>query len=192
MLRTIGKRLAVQLSALVARNELFERYGDRPVQPPLDKDAWTEGLEAGEVDTRKPDPELMGAAAIKRVGAEGPAVVHHWATWCEACSAEVSLLDTLAARADARMIAVSWDGFEGADDDTAVAQVSEAQDDFGAGWRHLVVKGKPPHFFRTMDVNHKQIPQTWLVGRDGEVVHRIEGPMAQSDVDDLIARASKL
>ena len=192
MLRTIGKRLAVQLSALVARNELFERYGDRPVQPPLDKDAWTEGLEAVEVDTRKPDPELMGAAAIKRVVAEGPAVVHHWATGGEAGSAEVSLLDTLAARADARMIAVSWDGFEGADDDTAVAQVSEAQDDFGAGWRHLVVKGKPPHFFRTMGVNHKQIPQTWLVGRDGEVVHRIEGPMAQSDVDDLIARASKL
>ena len=120
------------------------------MQPPLDKDAWTEGLEAVEVDTRKPDPELLGAAAIKRVVAEGPAVVHHWATWCEACSAEVSLLDTLAARADARMIAVSWDGFEGADDDTAVAQVSEAQDDFGAGWRHLVVKGKPPHFFRTM------------------------------------------
>ena len=166
--------------------------GTETVPQPLDKDAWTEGLEAVEVDTRKPDPELLGAAAIKRVVAEGPAVVHHWATWCEACSAEVSLLDTLAARADARMIAVSWDGFEGADDDTAVAQVSEAQDDFGAGWRHLVVKGKPPHFFRTMGVSHKQIPQTWLVGRDGEVVHRIEGPMAQSDVDDLIARASKL
>ena len=67
-----------------------------------------------------------GGGGHQRVVAEGPAVVHHWATWCEACSAEVSLLDTPAARADARMIAVSWDGFEGADDDT-VAQVSEAQ-----------------------------------------------------------------
>lgn len=192
VLRTIGKRLAVQLSAFVARNELFERYGDRPVQPPLDKDAWSEGLEAPEVDSGKPAPELLGAAAIKRVVAEGPAVVHHWATWCEACSAEVSLLDTLAARADARMVALSWDGFEGADDQTAIAQVTEAQDDFGAGWKHIVVKGKPPHFFRTLGVSHKQIPQTWLVGQNGEVLHRIEGPMTQADVDDLIARASKL
>ena len=192
VLRTIGKRLAVQLSALVARNELFERYGDRPVQPPLDKGAWSEGLEAAVVDDTSPDPELLGSAAIKRVVAEGPAVVHHWATWCEACSAEVSLLDTLAARADARMLAISWDGFEGADEPTAVAQVAEAQNDFGAGWRHMVVKGKPPHFFRTLGVTHKQIPQTWLVGRDGEVLHRIEGPMTQADVDDLISRASKL
>ena len=192
VLRTIGKRFALQVSAFVARNELFERYGDRPVQPPLDKGAWSEGLEAAEVDHTKPVPELLGAAAIKQAISNGPAIVHHWATWCEACSAEVSLLDTLAARADARMVAVSWDGFEGADNETALAQVTEAQDDFGAGWRHIVVKGKPPHFFRTLDIAHKQIPQTWLVGRDGEVLHRIEGPMSQADVDDLIARAGKL
>ena len=59
MLRTIGKRLAVQLSALVARNELFERYGDRPVQP-LGQRCMDEGLEAVEVDTCASTPSLWG------------------------------------------------------------------------------------------------------------------------------------
>ena len=50
-LQSIGKRVALQLAALVARNELFERYGDRPVQPPLGPDDWShDGGESSTAD----------------------------------------------------------------------------------------------------------------------------------------------
>ena len=39
-LHTMGKRVALRVSSIVARKELFERYGERPVQPPLKPGTW--------------------------------------------------------------------------------------------------------------------------------------------------------
>ena len=47
-LQTMGKRVALRVSALVAKNELFERYGERPVQPPLEPGRWAGSSEDAE------------------------------------------------------------------------------------------------------------------------------------------------
>ena len=191
-IRTIGKQIALQVSAVVARHELFERYGDRPVQPPLDSDAWSHGPEAGELAGDEDPPEILGAAAIKRVVADGPAVVHHWATWCESCVDEADQMATLAARSGVKNIAISWDSFEGGDADAALRDVSSNAHVLGPGWRHLVARGTPQHFFKTLGVKLKQVPQTWLVSSTGDVLHRFEGPMSGDDLDALIAKVSAL
>ncbi len=38
---------AKNVATLVSRNELFEKDGDRPTEPPLDKKAWTGGSDVG-------------------------------------------------------------------------------------------------------------------------------------------------
>ncbi len=195
LLQSIGKRVALQVAALVSRNELFERYGDRPTQPPLSPDAWSQG--ADDDVQSKPSiesviPRLMGATAIKRGISAGPMVVNHWATWCESCSTEKTALKALFERINVPMVGVSWDAFEGASFDEALEAVQTEAADSGLAWEQWVVKGKPPHFFKVLGVQVKQVPQTWLVNAEGEVVHCIEGPIDASDVDSLVERVEAL
>jgi len=187
--------VALQVAALVARNELFERYGDRPVQPPLDPDAWLDSGNEAEVtleEVTTGESQLLGATAIGRAISKGPMVVNHWATWCESCADEKPALKALARQADVPIVGVSWDAFEGADYDEALQLVQRFVEEEGLTWDQLVVKGKAPHFFKVLGVEFKQIPQTWIVDASGEVVHRIEGPIEASDVDALLKRVESL
>ena len=198
-IRTIGKQVALRVSSLVAKNELFERMGDRPVQPPLEPDAWTLGkasLSAGPQDKddggSPVNAQLMTAAPIKKALSKGPMVVNHWATWCESCQAETSALKLLAARTSVPLVGVSWDVFEGGTPEAALEAVKSFAASEGKHWDQLVVKGGPAHFFKSLGIDFQQIPQTWLIDSEGVIVSRIEGPIAPADLDALIEKVNAL
>jgi len=195
LLDSIGKRVVLQVAALVARNELFERYGDRPVQPPLGPDAWSskdDETEAAVDDAVVGDCKLVGATAIGRAIAKGPMVVNHWATWCESCADEKPSLKALERGANVPVIGISWDAFEGADVSEALEAVQRMVTEEGLTWDQLVVKGKAPHFFKVLGIEFKQIPQTWLIDASGKIVHRVEGPIDAAGVDALLKRVESL
>ena len=199
-LQSIGKRVALQLAALVARNELFERYGDRPVQPPLRPDDWSHDDGASSTADDGPveqaivagSSQLLGATAIKRKLAEGPMVVNHWATWCESCETEKEALKELDRRSGVPLVGISWDMFEGGTPDDALAAVKAMCSDVGITWNQWVVKGKPPHFFKVLDVTSKQVPQTWIIDAQGQVVETIEGPIDSDKVKAILSRVESL
>ena len=94
MIRKVSKQVVQRVSSLVARHELFERQGERPVQPPLPPDAWSGGSEAATVegpaneDDDDPTCRVSDADDIVALLKSGPMVVNHWATWCESCMAD--------------------------------------------------------------------------------------------------------
>ena len=123
MFRNIGKQVVQRLSALVARNELFERYGERPTEPALPPGAWSGSSSASEaVETEESADEdddddeahsmLRSPADIKADLQSGPMVVNHWATWCESCLKEKDMVRDLSERITVPMVGVSWDVFE--------------------------------------------------------------------------------
>ena len=195
LLHTIGKRVALQVAAIVARNELFERYGDRPVQPPLDPNAWSDAGGEAEPAAEEFTPgecKLMGATAIGRAIAKGPMVVNHWATWCESCTGEKPALKALVQQTNVPLVGISWDAFEGAEFSESLQSVQRVVEEEGFSWDQLVVKGKAPHFFKVLGVDFEQVPQTWLIDASGKIVHRIEGPIDPADVAALLKRVESL
>jgi thiol-disulfide isomerase/thioredoxin len=194
MLRTMGKRLALRVSSLVAGHELFERAGERSVQPPLEPGAW-EGLaspSAEAMPTVAAAARLLTAAPIKHEISQGPAIVHHWATWCESCMTETAALKALAARTGVPLVGVSWDTFQTPSPEAALTAVQAAVSAEEMDWKQLVVKGGSAHFFKVMGIQTKTVPQTWLVDAKGEVHLRIEGPIDMSSLDDLVEKVNAL
>jgi len=193
VVRTLGRRVAQRVAAIVSRNELFERQGDRPATPPLAKDAWApdseESTEDSDDDAHCRPAELKTVlSAIKA----GPLVVNHWATWCEPCVAELPILKELQAATEVAMLGVSWDTFEGGLVDDVVAQVGAFIDEQELGWPTLVVDAKPEAFFKGLSVEVEKVPQTWLIDSSGAIVHKIEGVVEQQHLSDLIERVDRL
>ena len=84
-LRTMGKRVALRVSAVVARNELFERYGERPVQPPLEPGTWSGSSDEGDSPQQEPgsddedeDPQcsVVNVDQVRALLNDGPMVIH--------------------------------------------------------------------------------------------------------------------
>ena len=197
-IRSLAKRVALRVSAVVARHELFERPGERPLQSVLSAQAWNSGpsdvldTPGVSMDVAAFKPQLLTAAPIKRMITQGPAIVHHWATWCESCMTETEPLKALNAGTNVPLIGVSWDGFEAPSADAALADVAGVVQAHAMAWAQVVVKGGAPHFFKTLNIQLKTVPQTWLIDAHGQVTERIEGPISKNDIDALIMKANAL
>ena len=200
-LQTMGKRVALRVSALVARNELFERYGERPVQPPLEPGRWagsSEDVEASPEDGSSDDDDdessctISDLDGVRSLLAGGPKVVHHWATWCESCIQEMDLVRQLAREASLPMIGLSWDAFEAENAEACVSDVREVASEHGLQFPQYVLDAQPDDFFAEMNMPFKQVPQTWLVDGAGAVVHRVEGVLDASTLSVLKEQAESL
>jgi thiol-disulfide isomerase/thioredoxin len=119
-------------------------------------------------------------------------VVNHWATWCESCETEKDALKDLARRISVPLVGISWDMFEGGAPADALTAVKTKCSDLGITWNQWVVKGKPPHFFKVLDVRTKQVPQTWIIDAQGQVVETIEGPIDSGKVEVILSRLESL
>ena len=206
MFRNIGKQVVQRLSALVARNELFERYGERPTEPALPPGAWSGSSDASEaIETEESADEddeddeddeahsmLRSPAEIKAGLQSGPMVVNHWATWCESCLAEKDMIRDLAERITVPMVGVSWDVFEGSDPATALADVEKFSAESRLSWNHWVVDATPEAFFDVFPLENKSVPQTWVVNAEGEIVYRVDGMVGAQEANEIVRHLGSL
>lgn len=206
MFRNIGKQVVRQLSAWVSRNELFERYGERAIEPPLAPGAWSgaSGATEAEDSTGEADEDdegdedahpksmLRSPAEIKTGLQSGPMVLNHWATWCESCLAEKDMVRSLAERITVPLVGVSWDVFEGMDAATALADVKKCSVESGLSWSHWVVDATPEAFFDEFSLDNKSVPQTWVVNGEGEIVYRVDGIVGADEADEIVRQLESL
>ena len=193
-LRTMGKRVALRVSSLVARNELFERYGERPVQPPLRPGTWVgtrEELESNE-DDQEADFSVDTVSHLGPFLQRGPALFHHWATWCESCTEEMPVIREVIAASPIPMFGVSWDAFEAESAQACMADVEAVASNLGFHVPQLVLDAKPAQFFDDMGMDFKQVPQTWLVNAKGEIVFRIDGIIDADGMEALLGAVENL
>ena len=195
-LRTVGKRVALRVSAVVARNELFERYGERPVQPPLAPGSWSNSGEEGvtsdadqqdAADDDDGDPECSTASLqnVHQLLVDGAKVVHHWATWCESCIDEMEAVRQLSIDVKLPIIGLSWDAFEAENAEACLADVRAVAKEHGLQFPQFVLDESPETFFADLKMSFKQVPQTWLVNGAGEIVHRVDGALDEASLADF-------
>ncbi len=194
-LRTMGKRVALRVSTVVAKNELFERYGERPVQPPLKPGTWVAPSEEDEQASDDDEEPACRVATVEDIRARmenGPVVIHHWATWCESCVEEMPVLRRLVGRASIPVVGLSWDAFEGGEPGSCVADVKAVAGEHRLSMENWVVDSDPDAFFDALSMDFKQVPQTWVVNGAGEIVHRVDGVIKSSTLDELLVAVESL
>lgn len=106
-------------------------------------------------------------------------LLNTWATWCAPCREEMPFLQSLADEFDGdglRVIGVSID--RDGSDERIREFVSETGTSFSI-WRDS--RNTFARTFRTSGV-----PETLLIGRDGAVLHRWKGPLADEGTDEQI------
>ena len=193
--------MALRVSAVVARNELFERYGERPVQPPLEPGSWAGSSEEAESESEQEDsddddgePKYVVSAleALESVLSNGPMIVHHWATWCESCISEMDAVRSVSRDAAVPMIGVSWDPFEGQNAADCLKDVRAVAKEHGLRIDQYVLDAEPETVFDKLNMKFKQVPQTWLVDDSGTVVLRVEGILDDQSIAGLIDQAAGL
>jgi thiol-disulfide isomerase/thioredoxin len=203
-----------RVSDVVARNELFEQPGERtataplaprepqgqaaaPVEPPArppsappasSKTPREQGL-AQEIDSCEV-VDLDGLNGILGPGS-GVRVVNHWATWCIPCIEEFDLLKTLFEQlpTGASFHGISWDLFDprGDEDDIAEHVVNFATG-HALPWESVLIGEavEAERFFEAFSIANQTIPQTWVINRSGQVVHRVDGAVEASHVAGLV------
>lgn len=115
---------------------------------------------------------------------EGPVVVTFWATWCRPCRKELPELQKLVAKYGDRgfqVVAVSGDGPV---DAAKVAPYVKSQQ-----FTFAVVRDEDGEIRRNFQV--EVFPTTFLVGRDGTILHRQVG-YRRGDEKILDARLAEL
>ena len=125
--------------------------------------------------------DLDALQALLRPGG-GLRLVAHWATWCISCVEELPELRAVEARwaGQLSVFGVSWDLFDPrGDEDDIVHHVEQFGAGHGLRWPSAVVAlgVEPTDFFDALAVTFDKVPQTWLVGGDGAVRWRLEGPL---------------
>ncbi len=200
LVRSAVRRVAERVARVVAQDDLFEKPGERaptaplPVDPvsdppapipdePVVSTAAASGPAAG--------CEPVDLASLQAACATGgkPLVIHHWATWCEPCEEELPRIEALAGAlaGQARVLGVSWELFEGGGDPGTVAQrVAAYQQGAGLSWPSLLFTEEPEALFDALSLSFERIPQTQVLGADGRVMKRFDGPISQADVTDLV------
>ena len=194
-LRTMGKRVALRVSAVVAKNELFERYGERPVQSPLQPGTWVAPSgeeESSDEDDKEPDCKVANTDEVRAYIRNGPAVIHHWATWCESCIEEMAVLRRLIGRSSVPVLGLSWDAFEGQAAQACVSEVRDVARAHRLENDNWVLDAEPEAFFDSLGMEFRQVPQTWVINGSGEIVHRVDGVVSAEALDDVLQAVESL
>ena len=176
MIRSVARKVLARIARRAARDELFEKPGERAPTPPLDDE--------GDDDEEDESGPVSAAAQVRGGGQEalaavgGPVLLHHWATWCEPCLEELPRIEALAQALGGRVYGVSWELF---DAPGAVGEVATRVQGFceaqGLSWPSLVWTEGPDALFDAQDMTYRKIPQSRVVAADGEILHEVHGPL---------------
>jgi thiol-disulfide isomerase/thioredoxin len=119
-----------------------------------------------------------------------PVVVHHWATWCDACVEELPGVDALVERLGdaAQVLGVSWELFEpfGQEEFEVVGGLAKYAMDQGLTMPTLVYRGEPESLFAGLALDFEQIPQTRVFDALGNELCAFKGPMTGEDLAAVV------
>lgn len=111
---------------------------------------------------------------------KGPIVVNFWASWCAPCKVEHPIVASLAKSGGARVIGIAY---------------RDAPEDAAAYLKEL---GNPyaeirldPEGQGGFSFGIKGVPETFVIGADGEVLARVSGALTPENVEKQIAPALK-
>ncbi len=200
LLRDLGKKVVSRLTDRGAAEPPPPpaRTAPPPPRPAPPPPAPSSAAPPAAAAPRFPD-ECRPASAAEILRAIGPGprlrVVNHWATWCEPCVEEIPLLVAvhlnLEDRAD--FLGVCWECF---DDDRPLVQVAEHVADFASiraiRYPSLLVTDPAERFFEALKLGWRKIPQTWLVGREGEILWRADGALTEESAAELVQLVESL
>lgn len=150
--------------------------GKRPAAPPLPKRR-LRGADTPSLPSWY-RPHVARDDAAPRAGSSGVLVVNWWASWCGPCRDEVPELRKVARRfADRGVVVVGVNPSAEDTHDDALAFVREFEIDYP------VVLADPDDK-RAWGV--RGFPETFVVGRDGRVSARIDGPVDRESIEALL------
>jgi len=190
----------------VGRDPLFEQPGERQTAPTLPPRSTPPGEpqdpgdlpNAGESLARSDSlarlADLAGIRAALGPGG-GPRLINHWATWCAPCVDELPHLVSLHRDHGERVafLGLGWELFmPGSDAPERVAEVSAFCRQHGLSWPTLLVTTPPDDFFAEMRMDHRQVPQTWLLDDAGTIRRRIDGPIDEDGARQVSAWLAEL
>lgn len=150
--------------------------GERPAAPSLP----TERL-AGTAGRGAPLPQLPkpgAAAGVTRMRA--PVVVNWWASWCGPCREEAGVLNRLSERYE--------------DEGVRFVGVNAAAEDLGADAQAFAQRYRIRYALVRGSARDKGLwgvrgfPETFLIGRDGRISVRIDGPVDERALQALLER----
>lgn len=184
LVRSLVKSILTRVADRVAKNELFEKPGERAPTAPLDPEAKDEPEPPGRGFGGRLAPPCTPATsqvvASASVPSGRPLIVHHWATWCEPCDEELPLVEALYqdVRERADLVGVSWDRFQdGGAVEKTVARVTGHKESMGLSWPSLLVTDDPDDFFDELGLDFQQIPQTLVFDTDGALIEHVRGAL---------------
>lgn len=138
--------------------------------------------------------DLGQLEALLAAEAGRPLLVHHFATWCEPCEAEMphlaDLLDLLGDVAHTS-IAVAWDRFLAPfDGETLLAQCRAFLGKHGVPFDRLVVYvGEPEELFRSQAIGTGTVPFTEVRDAAGKRVAAFPEPLLERAAQERLLAA---
>ncbi len=107
---------------------------------------------------------MPGIAAADFKGAV--TLVNVWASWCVPCHDEAPLLETLSADKRIRIVGINYKD-----------QPDNARRFLGRYGNPFVAAGADPNGRASMEWGVYGVPETFIVGRDGNVAYKLVGPI---------------
>ncbi len=121
----------------------------------------------------KPVPGLSGGGFTGAVS-----VVNVWASWCVPCHDEAPLLMKMAADGRFRIVGINYKD-----------QADNARRFIGRHGNPFVEVGTDANGRASIDWGVYGVPETFVVGRDGRIVHKLVGPITPENLTGVLGPA---
>ncbi len=130
---------------------------------------------------------LIGLTGLQLVlePRDKPLLVNHWATWCEDCVEELSLLVQLRLKWKEQVdfVGVGWEGFQGdGPPESWVKAVEICSDTHGVDWPTLIYEGSASSLVEGLKLSADQIPQTLVLSVNGEQLYAHHGVLTDDGI----------
>ena len=102
-------------------------------------------------------------------------LVNVWASWCVPCHDEAPLLDALSADKRIRIVGINYKD-----------QPENAQRFLGRYGNPFVAAGADRNGRASMEWGVYGVPETFIVGRDGNIAYKLVGPITEGNLERVI------
>jgi cytochrome c biogenesis protein CcmG/thiol:disulfide interchange protein DsbE len=116
---------------------------------------------------------MPGIAAVDFKGAV--TLVNVWASWCVPCHDEAPLLEALSADKRIRIVGINYKD-----------QPDNARRFLGRYGNPFVAAGADPNGRASMEWGVYGVPETFIVGRDGNIAYKLVGPITDVNLARVI------
>ena len=123
--------------------------------------------------TARDGTPLPGLSAAGFKGAV--TLVNVWASWCVPCHEEAPLLDALSADKRIRIVGINYKD-----------QPDNARRFLGRYGNPFVAAGADGNGRASMEWGVYGVPETFIVGRDGNIAYKLVGPITEANLDKVL------